>query len=109
MAKYAVLTTLEWTDRKKDGTLEVTKVAAGEVTDAIPTESLQALLDGKSIEPYDAKAHKGDWYQRRYNEELDAASVKAGGVARNEPSVEDENGNRNITAGDNGTGGDARE
>lgn len=85
MAKrYAVLATLEWSARNDDGSLDTTRVEAGEVVDTVPAESVDDLLKSKAIEPYDAKVHRGGWFKARYDAELDKASVKAGGIPRRE-------------------------
>lgn len=102
--KYAVLATLEWSDRADDGTLTTTRVEAGDVREDLPTDSIQPLLEGKAIEPFDRAEHKPGWYQRRHVAELDKATVKAGGVPRAEMTDYD----RDITVGDTGSSEESR-
>lgn len=81
--RYAVLTTLEWSDRKPDGTSTETRVEAGELRSDIPAASVRPLLQSKAIEPYAATKHKPGWWEKRQREAADRAA--AGRVAGAEP------------------------
>jgi hypothetical protein len=104
--RYAVLTTLEWSDRKKDGTSVETRVEAGEVRSDIPSASVSALLATKAIEPYVRTKHRAGWWEKRQQAETDKRAVAAGGV----PSAEivDEGDNRTIKVADHGTSRETR-
>lgn len=104
MAKYAVLATLEWSQREEDGSLTTTRVEAGAVREDIPAESIDDLVASKAIEPYDRKEHAKDgWFKARYDAELDKATVKNGGIPRVELGPDD----REIRTGDTGSAGEA--
>lgn len=99
--RYAATGKLEWPGRV---------VQPGEIVDAgdFPEDgSIEALLEGGSIEPYDEKEHGDGWYEQRQAAANDAEFKKAG-VQRISAGVTPDIDGNGVVAGDAASGRDRK-